>query len=258
MRTWSTHSGVQQSEMTGRDYGYIRGRRQRLIRLGVVSPETRASHRRWTQQERDDIEMMCAIGLDARQIAKRLPGRTAAAVWLYADRTMRGLVTMRMNDPLQPISLSAFRRLTGIGRAALDVLISDRALHVVRARRCRKKGTPVLINMERFGEFLANRRYWMAWTPEKMTDPDWRHEALRLRAEADGRWVALAGWCREHHYSISASDRWQRSGYLQTSVVWQHRRYAWSTELESFIPPSARIKIKQPRKRRRRNAHNPD
>lgn len=257
IETWATHSGIEQASLLNRTYPFVKWRRCRLVKAGLVSPETRKANRHWTEAERHEAEAMISEGMPLPAIAAKL-GRHApkknrkgrrkgsqTAVWCHLNRRGTRATEILNANPLRPLSASEVARLMGHSyfyRATLHALIDAGVLTV--KRHPRKKWQPLLIDMTTFADFLANRRYWMAWDAERITDPDWRDEALRLRAEADGCWVAMADWCKEHHYSSITSWFWVHNGLLPSAVQWRRRWYVWSTELATFVPPSEQPKTR--------------
>jgi hypothetical protein len=246
IRTWSTHSGVEQAALLNRSYPFGKWRRGRLLKAGLVSLETRKANRPWTEAERHTVETLASERVKLPAIAARIGRRSkkpGASVQCFLIRQGKPATALAHKNPLRPLTASELAELMGrnsFRRRTLHALIDAGVLTVRHRVRKERKWQPILIDMTTFADFLANRRYWMVWDADAITDPDWRDEALRLRREADGHWIAMADWCRAHHYSPITSWFWIHDGLLPSAVQWGRRWYVWSRELETFIPPCER------------------
>lgn len=101
------------------------------------------------------------------------------------------------------------------------------------------------IRMEDLLVFLEDRRYWMAWDANAITDLALREWAQELRQV--GRWLTPPEVAERCHVAMQTVNTWIRRGQLPA------RRYGnwwvWDGDLVGFVPPCDNPK---PRRTRRK------
>lgn len=227
--TYPTHTVQQQADHLGRTYSAIRGLRSKLIRAGRINA---TPLRPWTPADDEQLIELICDGVGMHRIARKLD-RTHRAVKTRLEHH-GGIAAIRslLHSPLPILDVA---RLFGVHHHRVQRWVHWGWLTTKRGRR---KHEPRLILQESIAAFIANPRYWMAWEPKHMTDPDWRAEAERLRAEADGFWVPLNDWTVARGYHNAYASKWVRSGLIP-AVHELDRYWVWSTDLEQFTPPTA-------------------
>lgn len=118
--------------------------------------------------------------------------------------------------------------------------LAARAIKVKRrqpypaARRRTRRGRPlgnrtrVHITDQVLSGFIADRAWWMTWDPARITDPEWRAEALRLREAAGGCWVTTQELSEALHYDARTIRGWITSGRWPVEVMRREGRwYVW-------------------------------
>lgn len=242
---------VQLAAMLGISLKAVRGRLYRLAKAGLIDLANRSIHRRfWTQDEQDRVVDMLRDGRGVRDIARAL-GRSPSAVHCWIERSEYGSIhAIRTGDILQVRSASQVAALLGVpdwkvGRWCTSGYLGGRrnlSAHTQWDLKRRKDGRPrtrnrtFLITDDALLMFIQDRRYWMLWRPEHITDPAWRDEAIEARRRAGGDWLTPQQVGDRLGYTASAVTEWVRRGQLPGTRV-GHRLYIWSTDLDSFIPP---------------------
>lgn len=185
VQTNATRTVAQQAARLGRSRGAVLQRRSRLLRGGAFSSQDRKRHRPWTADELERLRELIAQGLSSRTIAHKLK-RSQRAIQDRAH-TLGGLQAFRC-DPLARVwTTPAIAALLGVSKSTVAVWRVRGWLPHVRVEPG-TRGRPAFITDDQLMTFLADKRYWPAWSPALMTDPDWRAYAEDLRR--DGDWIS--------------------------------------------------------------------
>lgn len=206
----------------------IEGRQWRNQRRPIRS----AKRRDWTHDQVEHLVTLLDKGHDYDTIARRL-GRTRTAIVVKTKR-------LRCKMTKRPTVLDGrtIQHLLGLG-------CSKQVAHWIKigalkgkARRCvgRTKRRIWAVLWDDLMAFLRDRRYWMAWEAERITDTDLRTEMLAMRS--CGRWLRIGEVARRFCVTVKAVYQWIRWGWLNARRYDNH--YVWSEDLEGWIPPTER------------------
>ena len=196
-----------------------------------------AKRRDWTHDEVEHLTTLLDAGHDYTTIGRRL-GRTRVAVQIKVKR-LHSAMTKR------PTVLTAreVARLLGKGCAKSVVWWIEAGWLVGNARRTIGR-TERRIWAVQWGDlmtFLREPRFWMAWSPERITDADLRVEMTALRA-GQPCWLTQGEVARRCHVSIEAVGQWITKGFLASQRYGNH--YIWSADLDGWAPPCQRPRIR--------------
>ena len=211
------------------DWGSVADASQlRLRRAGVDMNTCTLKPRAWTALEDDQLRFLVRQGWTAVRIAGTLD-RSIGAVYHRAARLFDGLDKER-HRLFAVRSAREFAALMGVTPNRVSRWARARLLKVTRNHSRRGRRAPnrtLLITDERLSAFLANRRGWMLWDPEDITDADWRGEALKLRQAAGGAWVRAVSAVLAQHYAARTAPSWCVRGRLATVVKVAGTYWVW-------------------------------
>jgi hypothetical protein len=90
---------------------------------------------------------------------------------------------------------------------------------------------------------LENRLTWMAWKPEKITDPEFRAWATELR-NGKGYWISAGDMSRRFDVDRDVSQSWiVRGDFIKGDTVVKYGNWwFWSEAVERYLPPFMRRK----------------
>lgn len=177
----------------------------------------------WTREERSVLDAMLAEGRPYQEIADAI-GRSFQGI--AAQCHLSGI---RQRTTTSNLSGTQVMRLFGLtAKVTLRGWIARGWITPTSARFYR-------FPIEQVQSFIANDDTWMAWDAAKISDPDLRVWALRLRANGP-RWLTTAEVARRFHVVERTAYEWVIRGYLPAVRYGNH----WVREdhLDGFVPPS--------------------
>lgn len=187
--------------------------------------------RDWFPEEVDRLIQMIEQGYGYAAIARRLK-RTPVAVVIKCKRLRCGRITTTLNT----LSARDVADLLGKGCGKSATYWIGRGM--LPARNAGTKRRPLWrVQWDDLLLFLEKREHWMAWEPERITDPLLREWALDLRA-GPHRWLTPGEVGKQLGVGYGAVNDWIHKGLLAAT------RYAnwwvWSGDLEGFTIPGDR------------------
>lgn len=96
--------------------------------------------------------------------------------------------------------------------------------------------------------FVDNPDYWMAWAPERVTDPELRRWAIQIRA-GQPRWLTPGEVAQRYQVARKVVTDWVGRGELPTTRYGNH--WIHEEDLIDWRPPYARPRGTPPRDRTR-------
>jgi hypothetical protein len=189
--------------------------------------------RRWTPNEVSRLENLIERNHSYTSVARRLK-RSVSSVRNKAKE--RGCTPLRNGA----FGAQQVQRLLGVKQyRTIDRWIRRGWIHA-RNVAATSGLTIWRIHEEDLMRFLENRAYWMAWEPDRITDPSLRHWAHELR-DGQPRWLLQSEVAVRYHVSVYAVSWWLRRGQLQGYRV-GNNRMIWESDLDGFVPPCMREK----------------
>lgn len=207
--TWATMSCREQAAALGLPYGTVSNYRSLLIQAGIVHARDRRNHRPWTSDDIEWVETMISGGFNIRWIAGRL-GRSISSVQaavrfhsthgsIDAIRNQSIIAVRSQRQVAALFCVSPYRIAQWIAHGWLVARYNHPRNIQPRSRRCQR-----LITDDAICAFLAVREAWPTYTPEQITDPDWRDRASELRTPDGYEWISTVDYARRTHYSRAA------------------------------------------------------
>lgn len=229
--TNSTLSVREQAARLQRSYDATVVRRQRLIQAGLLDTANRKMSRHWTQQQEQELIALLREGYTLRQIARRLDRSYNAIVCRCEDLGGADWIR-RPKDGLQVRTIDEVSKLFGV-REYIVIYWLNKGW--IEGRRNSKRwGCETLIADVSLVGLLSRRETWLTWKPERLTDPDWKDQALWERKRATGAWLSLkqaaqrcSGWPKTLWRAI-------RTGNLPATRQ-GHFWFVWSADLDTWV-----------------------
>lgn len=172
----------------------------------------------------------------------RIVKRTPQAITQRLIR-QRGTTVTHQRNPgaVAPLPLTQVAALFGVVHPVIRRWIIDGMLaSVERYRPPNPPGRPVMVAVETLLDFIAHQPTWFLWDPARITDPDWRDEALRLRAETPHRWFDAPALADHLGYARMTVTHWFGEGRIPGAICHRGRYYVWSANLEGWQAPQDR------------------
>lgn len=211
-------SAVEQAAKLQARPATLRDWRRRLIARGLLDPATRARRRPVTIREREAVCRLWRDGWSHQQIAEargcakiRIERIIRHAGLTAADRTPR----IRMQEAADTLGIpyATFRGWVAMGALPDLRLPGQWAYSWTR---------------DDLLAFLADRRYWMAWSPAQITDPALRQRAEDLRRQAGGNWLQLSEIADLLQVDYETLALWRKWDGIFTEVTGHiGGKYAW-------------------------------
>lgn len=210
--------------------------------IGITEkPRESDGQRRWTETEAHIASEMIAAGYGVGEVAAAL-GRSHDSVGVFMKRRKLYISDLRAG---WVFSASEVARILGLKCSKTVNRWVDRGWMRGRAMPSkagvrRGKGVRTVISWTALESFLQDRQHWMRWDPARIVDAEWRDVAMQARQSANGRWVRVSQWCREHHFSGGTAAVWVARGEVRNAVMHNGHWYVWSEEIDAFVPPCMR------------------
>lgn len=225
---------AEQAKQLGIRYGALAQRRRRLMRVGRIRPWQPGGGRDWTTKEIDTLIRLIETGHGYTTLARRLK-RTRMAVQVKCKRLgIRPLTTkntLSARDIADLLGLSCSKT---VGRWITR-------LKWLPATNAGEPQRPLWrVQWDDFLAFLERSDYWMAWGPEKITDPCLREWALEMRANGPV-WIRAGEVAKRVGVGRTVPQSWIEKGIL-TGVKYGNWWFK-EEDLEGFVIPIERPRI---------------
>lgn len=231
--TYATHSAAQQADLLRRSVASVRNARRLLIGDGDLDPTRRASRRRWTISEWDDVLDYLSMGWSVYRIAKKIH-RTPGSI--HARLRDNGLTS---GGRRQHYSVQMVAQLFGVSIFRVYAWMKRK---IMRSFCDLETKGPRYTTIECIERFIEYRAGWPYWDPATMADPLWRDVAMEYRDAAGGCWLSAEEVAAQLNFSLGAIHDWARNDLIPSIKAAGGRRYVWSQDLLNFVPPCERIK----------------
>ena len=227
LMTYKSHTIAQQQAFLKCSISQVKQSRKRLIKQGLIHPK----NSEWTELEDEELIDALRHGLPLHNLYRRelLAHRSIPAIYQRAQ-LLGGVQAIRNGEQAQA-TISAARpsraiaRLLGISYSLMEWLIKEshkdnphRPFEYNRAGYTQPKKTrkPWIywINDDALMSFLDNHHYWMLYSPDQITDPDWADYARQARADMNGEWYSIQQAAKIAQYS----EQWIRQSVLSKSI----------------------------------------
>ncbi len=213
IRTWGRLSVAQQAKARGVSESWICRLRSELLRAGRVSHETRHGSPRWPRRAAEQIRRMRQDGASAIEIAATF-GRSVEALHVFCRTRQIDMTTRAAWDA------RSAARLLDVGK---DVMASWRDILAPGTPPKR----PWSVSRRQLIAFVADRRYWPHYSPERINDPEIAAAARYARRMAGGEWLHSTAWAQQHHLADTTVRRWCQRGRLD-AIKAGRAWYVWS------------------------------
>ncbi len=221
------------AERLGKSYSAVVTRRMRLKREGRIKRLGYAGHRQWTPAEAIELKTLWQEGKSYRQLAKHF-NRTETAIILKLKRL--GISRRRERKTLTCRDIAD---IMGLGCAKTVVTWVERGW-IKPLPTGRKRTYNWRFDELALWSFVENPEAFVAWKPERITDPDLQAHALEHRAKHP-RWLSIGEVAKRYHVLHMAVNDWVNSGLFPFEALVKYPNW-WIREdvLTGFVPPCER------------------
>lgn len=230
-----------QAAHLGRTLNAVRSRRSHLLKAGLIPYGDRERTLR-RAAELDTLRDVLSQGKTLAAAARKVGIRLTTA---YGLASAGGGVRAIRRDSLMAVrTLAQVAALLGVCWDRVADWAATGDLAVRRNGTVRSGGRRIkrhyLVTDDALLAFLGRRELWPQWDVDGISDADWREYARDLRAAAGGSWVRLDVWAQRCYYSPTTVRRWARLGLVPSVKGLHGAWYAWSADLDAFVPPMER------------------
>lgn len=235
---------AEQATALGMPRKRVADRRSRLVRTGRLARADRHlgthPYRTWTDQEDQTVRDMLADGRSLAAIGQVID-RTPLAITLRLAARGKTVTQLRNPGDTAPLSLTAVAALFAVTSPVVRDWIRYGWLKPTEPIRRKRhpQGRRILFAVDVLLDFLAHQPTWFLWSAARMTDPDWRDEALRLRAQTPYEWLDSAALAARTGYAPHTVSIWFGEGRVPGAIKYG-RYYVWSAHLEGWQAPQDR------------------
>lgn len=227
--THATLTTQQQAERLGRSYCSVSDQRRRLMHVGQLDPSQRKIAPLWSPDEDALLLELLAEGFPARAIARKLD-RTYSAVKERCTALGGSAALQRPKDGSQVRTAKEIAQLFNVTEKQVRYW---RQWGWLEARRTsRKHRARCLITDNALWVFITNRYTWFGWKPERITDSDWREQALWFRQRACGQWLTTTQVARRIGCAQQSISHEIERGKVSAVRHGRGHYYIWSGDIE--------------------------
>lgn len=212
----------------GRGYGEVIRMRGVLKARGEIERLAPGGQREWTVADDSDLRELLWAGHDYDTIARRL-GRSRNAIVIRCKRHLR----LRLLRVPTLLTCREVATLLGLGCSKTVTRWIELGWLPGRKTRIGTRHVWRIHDLDLY-DMLMNEQTWMAWAPERITDPDLRQWTAELRAGAP-RWLTTGEVARRLGFVVGAVHRWIVEGRLP--AVRYGNWYIRESDLVGFVAP---------------------
>lgn len=200
---------------------------------GKPKGQRQYSERDWQPYEDVILKRIIDDGGDYDAVAEAV-GRTRTGVVLHARR-----INYRIMHTTAQLTARDVQRLLGIGDAKTVASWIEK-FHWLEAKRTGKQ-TIHRISWSALRTMMQNRMTWMAWSPEKITDAEFRAWAIKLR-KGKSHWISAGDLARRFGVVPAVPQSWiERGDFIPGKTCFKYGNWwFWSRAVKSYVPPSLR------------------
>ena len=213
-----------QAELLGVSRSVIRDWRSRLYRAGVLRKEDRLGVRPLRAEEIEHAATLARAGRSWQEISVLLGVSRARARRLVHRAGIRGtrIGNGSQRDHLpETWTTTRFGRTFGFTQRYIAGLVRRGLLPDHRIVQC--AGAGYVWTYDDVLAFVRDRRTWMLWTPQQISDPQMRRIADDARRSVDGAWLSTKELAAMLHLERTTLARWIREDELWARYEWVDR-----------------------------------